>query len=222
MEELQYGYPYSEELRDELEAEFSYVDSPKRLYIIAVICVALATGCFVLFAIFGNLLLPVAGAILLASAVYVVNQKTKNIHLLEIEAYETYMKLDYYNTSDDRKIQLELLYKNVVRFKMDEDNYTSVKIEYKVGKQHFSRNDTRLSNGSTIRVTKNNQEKVFLRLNEGTPEQEFFLFVAPYFCTSENNRTKINKRFGSHDHYREIYYGVKSDENDEDNEGDTE
>ena len=205
MEQLQFGYPYPDDVRNDLESEFSRVSSPIRLYVIAVICIALAAGCFVLFLIFGGLITPVIGAAALFGAAYVVRSKTNNAHLLEISAYETYIELDYYNAADDRKIHLSLSYPAIKSCMIDEDNYTTVKLIYRPGKEHYEKKVIRLSDGRSI--DKSKQTTLFLRLNEGTPEQEFFLFLAPKLFKMTNSRAKINKRFGSHDNYRKVYYG---------------
>lgn len=205
MEELQFGYPYPDDLREEYEAEFIRVSSPIRLYVIAAICIVLASVCFVLFWFFGGLLLPIAGAAALFAAAYVIRSKTDTAHLLVIQAYETFIMLDYFNAADDRKYHLSLPYSAIKSCMLDEDNYTSVKIGFRKGKENYALHVSRLSDGKEI--DKSNKTSLFIRINEGTPEQEFFLFIAPKLFRMNNSRAKITKRFVSHNDYRSVYYG---------------
>lgn len=205
MEELQYGYPYPDELKEEYESEFIRVFSPVRLYVITAICIFIATFCLVMFMIYGGLVTPVVGAVALFAAAYVMRTKTDNAHLLEMYAYESYIQFDYYSAADDRKYHLSLSYPAIISCKIDEDNYTSVKLTFRKGKENFDFSVTRLSDGKEI--DKSKKTSLFIRLNEGTPEQEFFLYIAPKLFKVHNDHSKINKRFGSHENFRKIYYG---------------
>ena len=209
-EELLFGYPYPDEIRMETENNFTVIPSSKRAVVIALICLMISGAALILFAIKMSVYTLLISIAAIYTALYIIRNKTSSEHLLEISAYETYMELQYFDCFSDRISYYRLPYKSIVSCKIDDGKYNSVKLILNYNHPGFEQKTRDIS--SRKDVSSPLKSTLFFRLNEGSPEQEFFLYIAKELFTVSNPRGKIIKHMGTREYFRQKYYSEMQEE----------
>ena len=202
-EELQYIYPYPDKVREDFEGLFVGATPQNRIYIIGMICVIISAVLLVAYIFTFNILLIAAAVVFAFGGLKTVKTHLGSEHLCEIAAYETYIELAYFSEADNSVERISLPYTAIVSCKLSTDKYNCATLRYKKEHSGIEVAAQKLYDGSEKKVKKNG--RFFFRLNEFSPEQEFFLYIADKLFHTQNDRKEIVRRFGTLETYHAKY-----------------
>lgn len=208
-EELQFGYPA--EKRKDIE-DLLIVQSAKWKKGTLMLFIALFSFLF----FFTMTLYYQSGTVhtifmilsLISLLVFIIQYKFKTsanriAHFLCINAFETYIDLDYFSTYNTAyHTHAHLLYSDIQGVHFGK-SYNSTKMDY--GKIHFTYYN---KSGLTFVKRYDQQGKEYppvkdcfisFELNKNTPEQGFFFYTAHKLFKVDYNRKKIVKKYGDED-----------------------
>lgn len=204
-EVLQFQYPVDDD-RTALEADMILGENGKSIFIKS--CIALGIGAVALaieLLFYSSLWLLLLGLAGIALSVIIAKRGAWTKHLLEIDAYESFISFTYYNAGSDELVYLTLDYSDIKGCLIDTDNYTAARLIYTLSSENSSQRKVKLS--TTELIEEGQQGQIIIRLNSNTPEQAFFLYTAHKLFRTNYKQRKIVKRFGTEEEFYKKIYG---------------
>lgn len=202
---LQFQYPIGDDI-EHLEALMYREVNGKMTFKRSTFFLILGTLFMLLSVLLLNsLIIYIIGLFMIFFAIGIAKRSLFAKHLLEIEAYESYVFLRYYNTANDMITELMLDYADIKGCLIDTDDYTSVRLIYSLGSEKSNQIAYRLSNNKEV-ISERQSGEIFIRLNPNTPEQAFFLYSASKLFNTNYKQWKIVKRFGTEEEYYSRIY----------------
>lgn len=203
-EELQYGYPAD---MDDLDLDVIQYHYNNNQRLKKRICLLTAMVMFLIL-VYCITLSSIAGTAVLISVVFEIIffslfKKIKS-HALVIEAYESYIDLQFYTSEHSYSTNAHLLYSDIMALNLS-DKYDKVTVSYvnRSGKSYVRQ----VGADGTEQARKPKLDNFFsAELNPYTPEQGFFLYYAHKLFDVKINqkaRKKILKKFGD----EEMFFG---------------
>lgn len=203
-EELQYGYPADIDDLDLDTIKYHYNSNQrfkKRIVIITVfVLLMILIYCVTLNGLAGAAVLLGIGCVIVTVSFY----RKINSHALVIEAYESYIDLQYHSSEYSYYTNAHLLYSDIMALNFS-DKYDRVTISYvnRSGKSYVRQFG---ADGKELKHNLKQDNFFSANLNAYTPEQGFFLYYAHKLFGTEQStkeRKKILKKFGD----AELYFG---------------
>lgn len=211
-EELQYGYPADMDDLDLDVIQYHYNNNQrfiKRIILLtAIVMILILVYCITLSSIAGAALIICVVCDIIFFSLF---KKIKS-HALVIEAYESYIDLQFYTSEHSYSTRAHLLYSDIMALNLS-DKYDNVTISYvnRSGKSYVRL----IGADGTEQARKPKHDNFFsAELNPYTPEQGFFLYYAhKLFDVKINQKTrkKILKKFGD----EEMYFGLENNSGEE-------
>lgn len=202
-EELQYIYPYPEEAKENAESLFVGAEPQTRIYRMGMICVAITTICLASYIVFLSIWCIVASVIVALGGMKMMRDHLGREHFLEIAAYETYIELAYFSEAANTLEWIRVPYGAIKSCKLSTDKYNCATLKYNKDHSGIEIRTQKLYDGTELKAKKSG--RFFFRLNEFSPEQEFFLYYADKLFHTKNERKAIVERFGTADMYHAKY-----------------
>lgn len=202
-EELQYIYPYPEEARENAESLFFGAEPQTKVYRIGMMCVALTAISLASYMFLFNVWCIIAAAVFALGGIKYMREHVGREHLIEIAAYKTHIELSYFSEAANTIEWISVPYAAIRSCKLSTDKYNCATLKYSKKHSGIEVKAQKLYDGSEIKAKKNG--RFFFRLNEYTPEQEFFLYYADKLFHTKNDRKAIIARYGTANIYHEKY-----------------
>lgn len=128
-------------------------------------------------------------------------------HLCGINALENDMTIIYYSFNRASKRVYHLRYEDIVKARFSDSDYTSFQLVYKPSKESYEEDYN--DKGERIDNDKLKTNLVLLKLNKGSYEQGFFLYIAKtLFKIDAFKASKIEDKYGT----AETYFQALADE----------